>query len=90
MFENHSRSARADQDPYASRVYLRIWLNEEKKKWVGRQRAVFKKALGHSAVVMADLSKMALVWFTEKVKTALSHPRQRVLFKFITVLCLSI
>lgn len=33
------------------------------KKSGGGQRAVFKKALGHSAVIMADLSKMALVCF---------------------------
>lgn len=51
---------------------------------------MLKKALGHSAVIMEDLSEMALVWVTKKVKTTLSQPRQRVLLKLITVLCLSI
>ena len=65
-------------------------IRQKKTQVGGEQGAMLKKALGHSAVIRADLSKMALVWFTGRVKTALSQPRQGVLFKFITVLCLSI
>lgn len=53
----------------------------------GGQGTVLKKASGHSTFIMVDLFKMALDRVT-KVKTALSQPRQRILFKFVRVLCL--
>lgn len=56
-----SHVSRADQGCYAPRVYLRAWL--DKKNECGRGATVFRKASGHGVVIMADLSKMASVWF---------------------------
>ena len=59
----HNHISKTDQGHYALRVYLRVWLNK-KKNMVGVCEAVLKKASGHRGVIMTDLSKMALVWFT--------------------------
>lgn len=62
----HSPISKADQGHYALRVYLRVWLNKKKECVEGGvSGAVLKKASGHRGVIMADLSKMELVWFTE-------------------------
>ena len=66
MFENSCVivvSPRADQGRYAPRAYLRVWL-DEKKEFVCGVGAILKGS-GHCEVIMADLSKMVLVWFTQ-------------------------
>ena len=57
MFDNHSRISRADQDPYASRVYLRIWLNEKEKKVGGAESCVqegFRSQCSHNGRFVQD------------------------------------
>lgn len=51
------------------RMYLGVWLNK-KKEWWGD--LMLKMTLGHRMVVMANLFKLALVWFTQSLYSILN------------------